>query len=239
MEGKIYKLQDNSNINMLPGNPKGLPDESYSYDTLVLIDEAFLSKLSKHFGGGKYIKFDRAVFSQNLSKKERLFLKQCFIYIAPPFLSSNPTMEEETRKKGYDKLITQLKEKGIIVREGRCQRLKVDGKYIYNQKAVDILIAIDLMSVPIKFPKIKKIILIASDSDFVPVIKSLAEQNIKTILYTYYEEKRDAQFSRSNELIKSVHKYVKLTKEDFTSCPIIKEGKDIDKNKGPVSGVKT
>lgn len=40
---KPYKLQRTSDTNMLPGNPKGLPDESfYSEDTLVFIDEAFL-----------------------------------------------------------------------------------------------------------------------------------------------------------------------------------------------------
>ncbi len=236
MNDNIYKPESNSNINILPGDPKGLPDESYSKDTLVFIDEAFLSKLSKYFGGGKYIKFDRAIFSGNLAKKERLLLKQIFIYTAPPFQSSIPTIDEDKRKKGYDKLIILLKEKGLIVREGRCQRLKVDGKFEYNQKAVDILIAMDLMSVPIKFPNIKKIILIASDSDFVPVIKNLEEQGIKTILYTYYSKKRDAQFSRSNDLIKSVHKYVKLSAEDFTSCPIIKEEKTSDKNKSSDSG---
>lgn len=45
---KVYKLEEDNNINMLPGDPKGLPDESLSFEkTLVFIDEAFLSKLSK------------------------------------------------------------------------------------------------------------------------------------------------------------------------------------------------
>ena len=82
----------------------------------------------------------------------------------------------------------------------------------------------DLTNVLVKFPKIKKIILISSDSDFVPVIKGLEEQGIKTILYMYYEKKRDTNFSRSNYLIKSVHKYVLLSKRDFDSAPLIKKG---------------
>jgi hypothetical protein len=47
------------------------------------------------------------------------------------------------------------------------------------------------------------------------IIEKLRVNNVKTILYTYYEKKRNSHFSRSNYLIKSVHKYVQLTKEDF------------------------
>jgi uncharacterized LabA/DUF88 family protein len=74
----------------------------------------------------------------------------------------------------------------------------------------------DLMKVPLKYNHIKKIILIASDSDFVPIINNLqTEENLKIILYTYFNRNRKSKFSTSNELIKSVFKYVKLTKEDF------------------------
>ncbi len=71
----------------------------------------------------------------------------------------------------------------------------------------------DLISISIKYKNIKKIIIISSDSDFVPVIKYLEEQGIKTILYTYYERKRDSPFSRSNELIKAVYKYKLISKD--------------------------
>jgi hypothetical protein len=47
MNPKIYKDNKISNTNMLPGDLKGSPDESFSKDTLVFIDSAFLSKLSK------------------------------------------------------------------------------------------------------------------------------------------------------------------------------------------------
>ncbi len=100
--------------------------------------------------------------------------------------------------------------------------MKIDGKFEYKQKAVDVFLAMDLTNIPVKYPNIKKIILIATDSDFVPVIKNLEEQAIKTILYTYYEKKRNTNFSRSNELIKSVHKYVLLSKQDFDNAPLNK-----------------
>ena len=59
---KTYKPMIVNNTNMIPGDPKGLPDES-----LVFLDEGFIYKLSKYFGQGKPIKFDmsRIVFCVN------------------------------------------------------------------------------------------------------------------------------------------------------------------------------
>ncbi|MEX2017307.1 MAG: NYN domain-containing protein [Candidatus Pacearchaeota archaeon] len=224
---KTYKPEKTNNFNMIPSDPKGSLDESFfnkSNGTLVLIDAGFLSKLSKHFGNGVYLKYDLIKFSKNLAFKENKTCKGIFYYTAPPFQSPIPSEEEKRRKDRYDKFVNKLKEKGVVVREGRCQRLKLDGKFIYKQKGVDTLMTIDLMSIPIKHPYIKEIILIASDSDFVPVINTLNSINIKLVLYTYYEKGRDAEFSTSNELIKSVYKYVLLKKEDFDTAPLNKNG---------------
>ncbi|MDO8563689.1 MAG: hypothetical protein Q7R87_01635 [Nanoarchaeota archaeon] len=43
---KVYKDNSSNNYNISPGDSKESPDES-SYETLVFIDEAFLSKLIK------------------------------------------------------------------------------------------------------------------------------------------------------------------------------------------------
>ncbi len=188
--------------------------------TLVFIDAGFLSKLNKHFGKGRYIKYDILKFAKLLSKKQNLFCKNIFYYTAPPFQSPRPTKEESIRYKQYDKFIKKLSSNEIIlIREGRCQRLKINtGIFIYKQKAVDSLVIMDMMTVPIDFPDIKKIILIVCDSDFVPAINKLKKLNIKSILYTYYDKKRNSLFSTSNELIKTVDKYVLLNKADFHSC---------------------
>ena len=70
-------------------------------------------------------------------------------------------------------------------------------------------------------PEIKKIILVSSDTDFCPIINDIKERNkIEVILYSYFDRKRKSKFSVSNDLIKCCSKYVKLVKEDFTSCPI-------------------
>jgi len=174
--------------------------------TIVFIDDGFLSKLSKFFGDGKYLKLHRKDFSG-------LICENVFVYTAAPFQSANPNKFEIKRKEGYDVFKKSLINEGVIFREGRCQRLKIDGEFIYRQKAVDILLAMDLMNVRANYPEVERIILVSSDSDFVPVIEDIEKKGVKTILYTYFEKKRNTNFSRSNELVKSVYKYVKLNKE--------------------------
>ena len=96
--------------------------------TIVFIDAGFLSKLSKYFGKEKHITFNLHEFSKYLSRKQNLFCKKTYYYTAPPFISDKPSTEEIIRKRNYDNFIDKLsKDKDFIIREGRCQRLKIDG----------------------------------------------------------------------------------------------------------------
>jgi hypothetical protein len=109
---KIYKSEGVNNISMLPGDLQGLPDESFS--TLVFIDETFLEKLSKYFGKGRYIKFDKVLFAENLSKKQKLNCMQIFYYTAPPFQSEKPILLEVKKKKGYEKFVNKKSAYNLI-----------------------------------------------------------------------------------------------------------------------------
>lgn len=183
---------------------------------VVMIDAGFLSKVSYKLGEGHYYKYDLLKFSKKISGKQELIFNHLFFYNAPPFQSSRPSEEESKRKEDYDSFTQKLNQnKEVTIREGRCQRLKVDGKFKFKQKGVDTLLTMDLMYLPLEHPKIKKVILIASDSDFVPVIERLKKLGIEVILYTYFERNRRSIFSTSNKLLNVVNKYVKLTKKDF------------------------
>lgn len=221
MNQKPYKDTKHSNNNMIPGDLKSSPDESFSEKTLVFIDAGFLSKISKQLGNGKYIKYNIERLSKILSSKENLIYKKIFYYTSPPFQSPRPSKEESNRYSDYRKFKNKLKNDNIIIKEGKCQRLKINGEFRYKQKAVDTLLTLDLASISTDYPNIKKIILIASDSDFIPVIEKIKTLKIKTILYTYFNKKnRNSKFSSSNELIKSVHKYKLLTKQDFEKASL-------------------
>ena len=195
-------------------------------ETLVFIDERFIDKLIQHLGDGKRLKFDKIDFAKRIAKKQDLSCKHLFYYTCPPFQSSRPTRDEANRKKGYDSFVNKLsKDKDISVREGRCQKLmNKEGKIEYHQKWVDTLLTLDMSHIKDDFPKIKKVILVSSDTDFCPAIRDVRNRNnIKVILYTYFDRKRKSKFSLSNELINCCSKCFKLTKEDFTSCPVKKK----------------
>ena len=162
-------------------------------ETLVFIDEGFLDKLTKLFGDGKRIKFDKFNFAKRIAEKQNLICKYLFYYTCPPFQSDKPTEEEAVRKKGHDRFITILsKNKDITIRQGRCQRIINEKREIeYNQKGVDTLLTLDISHIKEDFPDVKKIILISSDTDFCPAIKDIKERyKIEVILYTYFDKRR-------------------------------------------------
>ena len=100
--------------------------------------------------------------------------------------------------------------------EGRCQKyIDNEGKEDFCQKGVDALIIMDMYDIKENYPEVKKIILIASDSDFVPVIKRMRQKGFEVIIYTYFDRKRKSKFSTSNHLLKVASRWEKLTKEDF------------------------
>jgi len=199
-------------------------------NVIIIIDAGFLSKLNKYFGGGKYLNYDLITLSKNLAEKQKLNCEHIFYYTSPPFQSDMPTREELERLKRYEHFRDKLLKNEIItIREGRCQRLKIEGKFIYGQKGVDALIIIDLMSIPLEYKEVKKIILLANDSDFVPVVEKLKRLGIETLLYTFYSKNRKSSFSRSNELLKTVSRYIKLSKNDFDEAPLSKDNKKEEK----------
>lgn len=190
-------------------------------ETLVFIDEGFLSRLSKYLGEGKYLKFDKINFAKHIANEKGLFAKHIFYATAPPFQSGTPTEDEKRRKEGYDKFKNKISlKKDFTFLEGRCQKIKDNsGKTIYHQKGVDTVLTMALSSFRIDFPTIKKIILVACDSDFVPVIKMPKEKGIEVILFSYYERKRNTEFSRSHHLIDACSNCNEIKKEDFEKCP--------------------
>lgn len=108
------------------------------------------------------------------------------------------------------------KKKWITLREGRCQKyINNQGKEDFCQKGVDALVIMDMYDFKEDYPNIRKIILIASDSDFVPVIERMKQKSFEIIIYTYFDRMRRSRFSTSNQLLKTASRWEKLTKQDF------------------------
>ena len=179
--------------------------------TIVFIDAGYLSFISKFFGKGKPLKYKMETFANNLAKTKGFECKKIYFYTAPPYQSSKPTIEENKRRANYDKFILKLKEVEINVREGRCQ--KIDNTY--QQKGVDTLLTIDLSRIP-KKESITDVIVLTSDTDFVPIINDLSEDGINVILAYFTDKKRKSGLSLSNHLWKACKDKIKIRKEYFS-----------------------
>ena len=114
------------------------------------------------------------------------------------------------RKANYDKFISKLRKLNIIVREGRLQ--KIDS--IYKQKGVDTLLTMDLMTLSNNKGK-KNIILLACDTDFVPILNQTRKNGCRIVLFYFSDYKRKSNFSMSNYILTACDKSVLLTKEHF------------------------
>ena len=181
--------------------------------TIVFIDGAYLSFISKYFGKGKPLRYKIEKFAINLCNELNLFCEKIYYYTAPPYKSPIPADSEKQRQKNYDRFILKLKsaKPKIIVREGRCQ--KIDNTF--QQKGVDTLMTMDLLKIA-EQRKASPIVILTSDTDFVPIIKDIREgHNIQVILGYFTDRRRKSAFSLSNHLWKVCSKRVLIKKEYF------------------------
>jgi hypothetical protein len=98
---------------------------------------------------------------------------------------------------------------------------KVAGCFIFSVASygfgggVDALVILDMYDARETYPSIKKIVLIASDSDFVLVIERMKQKGYTIILYTYFDRIRGSKFSTSNHLLNVASKWVRLGEAEF------------------------
>ena len=186
-------------------------------DVLIFVDDGFFGLVKKHIQKktGKDKKYLQTF--RNICKNENLNLKHLFIYTCPPYQSPKPNESETFMISRYQNMMAMLKKKKwITIREGRCQKIiNEQGKADYSQKGVDALVILDMYDFKENYPHIRKIILIASDSDFVPVIERMKQKGIEVILYTYFNRTRKSRFSTSNHLLKVSSRWAKLDETFF------------------------
>lgn len=188
--------------------------------TLVFIDAGYLSKISKFFGNGKHLKLNLVRFSLYLAEKQGLECAHIFYYTAPPFQGEPPTLLESQLRAGYDSFTEKLSQDSrITIREGRLQKIGST----FTQKGVDTLLTMDLCEETVS-RKINTIILLAADTDFVPVLNHLrANKGIKVILYYFTDRVRGSLFSMSNHLLTACSTSRMLQIEDFLKNQVNRE----------------
>lgn len=178
-------------------------------DVIVFIDNGYLKKVYDRFKSKNIFNCDIKKFSINLSKEQKLFCKKIYLYDAPPFV------DNKIKSKKYSEYVHNLKTRGIIVREGRCQKILIDKikqLYAYKQKGVDTYITMDLLTCAFE-KKASNFILITADTDFVPVIEKIKAFKIKVILYCLKNKNR--KFFLSNHLLNACDFVGLIKKEHF------------------------
>jgi len=132
-----------------------------------------------------------------------------YYYDCAPYQSPTPTQEERARKAGFDKFhraVDRLPR--TQVRLGRLARhVAVDGLPWFEQKKVDILLAVDLMRLSFE-KQIERGVIVATDSDFVPAIQAARDAGV-VIEVCYFEGSR-----LHDELRDAADELIVLTKTD-------------------------
>lgn len=146
----------------------------------IFIDLGYLNAITKNLSNLK-INFEKLIKFLIEDGKEELY--RVYFYYCPPFQSSPPTPEERLLQSNLDRFIKRLK---LIPRvEVRMGKLTKTRRGDFVQKRVDTYFAIDLVKLAVK-NSIKKAILIAGDSDFVPPVLEAKENDVivKIVYYT-------------------------------------------------------
>jgi uncharacterized LabA/DUF88 family protein len=147
----------------------------------IFIDGAYLQYvLKEEFHSPK---IDFGLLSRKIASGKDLL--RTYYYDCLPYQSQSPTVEERERFGRKQRFFAALeKNPRFQVRQGRVEFRGKDGegKPIFEQKRVDILMGVDLALLAAKH-QISDAVIIAGDSDFMPAIDAAKAEGVVMHLY--------------------------------------------------------
>lgn len=160
----------------------------------IFIDAGYLTKTTASLG---YPKIDFLKLSEKLAGDDKRL--RTYYYDCPPFIGGSPTLDERERKRKFDRFIYKIRRlPRFEVRLGKLKKYKVQGEVKFEQKMVDILLAIDLVKLSVE-NTIQKAVLITNDTDFVPAIKIARDAGVIVELYRSKQDHNDALVEACDE----------------------------------------
>ena len=154
----------------------------------IFIDGGYLDYVCRDLS---FPLIDFSKFANKLAGSDELL--RAYYYHCLPYQSPTPTKEEAERfgkKQGFFHALSRLDR--FQVREGRLAFRGVDrasGKPIFQQKGVDISLAVDLVLFATK-RQISRAVLVTGDSDFLPAV--LAAKNEGILIHLYHGSEDNA-----------------------------------------------
>lgn len=155
----------------------------------IFIDAAYLNYTLKAEFGAPKIDY-RALVEKMAGGREIL---RSHFYDCPPYQSARPTSDEASRFSRHEKFVYALDQiPRFQVRLGRLEYRgdDTDGKPIFAQKGVDILLGVDLVLLAAKH-QITDAALLAGDSDFLPAVEAAKPEGVVVHLFHGSSPHRD------------------------------------------------
>jgi uncharacterized LabA/DUF88 family protein len=145
----------------------------------VFIDGAYLESLLRQEFNAPKVHFDSLI--SLVSRGHELL--RAYYYDCLPFQSAHPTPDERERFAKRDRFHASLLHfPRVKVRLGKLARRHDNGKIRYEQKRVDVLLAVDLVKLAARH-QITNAVLIAGDSDFIPAIETAQDEGVLIHLF--------------------------------------------------------
>jgi uncharacterized LabA/DUF88 family protein len=155
----------------------------------IFIDGAYLRNVLKEEFGTPKIDYRRLVEKMAQARE----LLRAYYYDCPPYQSQRPTEEEAERFRRHEKFVYALNQiPRFQVRQGRLEYRgkNEDGKPVFHQKRVDILLGVDLALLSAKH-QITDAAVLAGDSDFLPAIEAAKSEGVVMHLFHGNRPHRD------------------------------------------------
>jgi uncharacterized LabA/DUF88 family protein len=112
-------------------------------------------------------------------------LLRTYYYNCPPYQSANPTDKERDLVRNADRFYHSLKKlSNFELRLGRLEFRGVSkdsGDRIFEQKRVDVQLAVDLLTLSFSH-QISTAIIVAGDSDFIPAFQAAKNLGVRIVL---------------------------------------------------------
>lgn len=147
----------------------------------VFIDGGYVGALARDNLGGVRLDFGKLA-NHVIGGAELL---RAYYYDCAPYQSNPPTPDEKARVKSKQSFFAALSSlPRFQVRQGKLEYrgTRGDGKPIFVQKRVDLMLGVDLLQLAAT-RQIDKACLVAGDSDFVPAIEMVKQHGVLVSLW--------------------------------------------------------
>jgi uncharacterized LabA/DUF88 family protein len=147
----------------------------------IFIDGGYLDKVLKHEHGSARVDYDKLA-TEMASGLTRF---RAYYYHCRRWQPPNPTDADRLAQKNQDRFLERI---GRLPNfEVRLGQLKVRGKDdqgqpIFQQKGVDVFLAVDVMRVTLR-KSADTIVLLAGDGDYIPLMRAAKDEGLRTRLY--------------------------------------------------------